>query len=87
MNRNRPIAPLSVVFLVFSMIIASTGHWRGGLDLFGATMIGSGIARLVLSRDQAGALAVRHRIFDAGLLIGSGVAIVLLVAVVPIPTQ
>jgi hypothetical protein len=81
--RNKPIAPISVALFVAAIVIAATGHWRGGIDLFGATMIASGAARLVLARDQVGALAVRHRLFDVIMLIGAGVGLVLLVAIVP----
>jgi len=85
MKRNQPIAPACVVLLVLALVIAAIGHWRGGIDLFGATMIGAGGARLVLSREQAGALAVRHRVFDAAVLIGAGVGLLILVAIVPTP--
>lgn len=84
-SKRELIAPASVALLVVALVIAASGHWRGGIDLLGVTMLGSGVARLVLPRAQVGALAVRHRAFDAALLIGGGVALVVLVAIVPTP--
>ena len=85
MRKREPVAPASVALLVLALVIAASGHWRGGIDLFGATMVGAGVARILLTRDQVGALAVRHRAFDAALLIGGGIALVVLVAIVPTP--
>lgn len=69
--------------MLAALAIAASGHWRGGIDLLGITMVSAGVARLVLPRARLGALAVRHRLLDAFLQIGTGTALIVLVYIVP----
>lgn len=82
-RRIEPLAPASMILLVASLVIAAAGHWRGGVDLLGITMVAAGTARLVLPRKRLGLLAVRHRAVDSLLLIGTGAALIVLVYIVP----
>ena len=65
--------------------IAASGAWRTGVSWLAVALIGAAVARVVLPDDNAGMLRVRRKSLDAVILIGAGVALLLLVA--PIPNQ
>jgi hypothetical protein len=63
--------------------IVASGAWRNGVRLIAAGLIVAAVLRLVLPEPQAGMLAVRHRLLDATILAGLGVAIVFLASSIP----
>lgn len=70
-----PVVPPLLGMLVGLGVLA-TGDWRRGLLLIGAAVALAGVIRLVLPERAAGLLAVRHRWFDAVVLLLLGAAIV-----------
>ncbi|OYN95670.1 hypothetical protein CGZ94_10890 [Enemella evansiae] len=77
--------PLLVVVAItaIALIVVARGHWRWGSGLFGAALCLGGLARLVLPRRMAGLLQVRGRAFDVTVLLGAGIAIIVLALAVP----
>jgi hypothetical protein len=65
------------------LVVALTGHWRIGCTMIGASVTLGGILRLMPNR-RVGLLAVRSRLIDTVLLLGSGVGIVVLTWVMPL---
>ena len=63
--------------------IAWAGDWQLGVRCLAAALCAAAALRLVLPAKDAGMLAVRHRLFDAVLLGGIGVAIFFLAATIP----
>lgn len=74
----------SVLFGVFvGVIIAGPiGHWRVGCTLIGAAVTVGGLLRL-MPQQRVGLLAVRNRVIDTILLLGSGIGILVLSWVIP----
>ena len=72
-----------LVFFAIGVGLIATRHWRRGSMMIGGSMVLGGLARLVLPRRLAGLLAVRHRAFDAALMLGAGSAMIVLGWVVP----
>lgn len=60
------------------LVVAVTGHWRIGCTGIGSAVTLGGVLRLMLPKAQVGLLAVRNRLIDTVLLLGSGVGILLL---------
>ena len=58
------------------------GHWRVGCTLVGISVTLGGLLRL-LPHQRVGLLAVRNRVIDTILLLGSGLGILLLSWIVP----
>ncbi|BBH16632.1 hypothetical protein Back2_09190 [Nocardioides baekrokdamisoli] len=65
------------------LIVVATGHWRAGVDLLAASLLGSALARGVLPEDEAGMLQVRSKFLDVSLLIGVGGVLIWLASTVP----
>lgn len=72
-----------VAITVFALIVVAVGHWRWGSAIFGAALCLGAVARLALPRRTAGLLQVRGRAFDVTVLLGTGIAIVVLALAVP----
>ena len=68
---------------VIGLGIVASGAWRNGVRLIAAGLIAAAIIRLVLREQQAGMLAVRHRVLDATILGGVGAAILFLASSIP----
>lgn len=89
MPRRRPstiggacyLAALAVA--VVGLIVVATGHWRVGVDLLAASLLGAAICRGLLPDDEAGMLEVRSRYLDVALLVGAGGVLIWLAATVP----
>ena len=64
-------------------VVALTGHWRIGCTLLGASVTLGGVLRL-LPNSRVGLLAVRSRLIDTVLLLGSGIGILILTWVMPL---
>ena len=78
--------PLAVVLTgaaVGLAVVALTGHWRIGCTLLGASVTLGGVLRL-LPNSRVGLLAVRSRLIDTVLLLGSGIGILILTWVMPL---
>ena len=63
--------------------IVWSGDWRLGVEWMGAALIFAALVRLVLSRRDAGMLAVRHRVFDVLLLASVGTTMIVLAVTIP----
>lgn len=74
----------SVLFGVFVGVIVAGpfGHWRIGCTLIGLAVTAGGLLRL-MPQQRVGLLAVRNRVIDTMLLLGSGIGILVLSWVVP----
>lgn len=65
------------------VVIAVQGDWRDGMRWFALALVGGGAARAVLPDAEAGMLGVRSRWLDAVLLVGAGVAMLVLAGDIP----
>ncbi|WP_377324228.1 DUF3017 domain-containing protein [Pimelobacter simplex] len=65
------------------LVIAGVGEWRVGLRVVAGGLAAAALLRLVLPEREAGMLAVRHRFLDVGILVGVGIALVLLAGSIP----
>lgn len=65
------------------LVIAGVGEWRVGLRVVAGGLGAAALLRLVLPERDAGMLAVRHRFLDVGILVGVGIALVLLAGSIP----
>ena len=75
---------LAVVATALSgLAITVAGAWRTGVVWMGAGLIVGGIARLLLPERRAGMLRVRRKGSDVVMLLGAGIALVVLAVVVP----
>jgi hypothetical protein len=79
--------PLLVVLLTvgIGLVVVTFGHWRRGLVFIGLALIVGALLRLLLPVRQVGFLAVRSRFLDVLLLAGTGVALTVLVLLIPLP--
>ena len=71
------------VAVIAGLVIIATGPWRNGLSLIGGSLIVAAVGRVVLPAHEAGMLGVRSRWFDVVSLIGVGVVLLVLAAVIP----
>jgi hypothetical protein len=80
-------APSAVVFTgaATGLAVALLVDWETGCVLVGLAMLLAAGLRMTLPTRRAGALAVRSRTFDAGLLLVLGFGLVLLATSVPKP--
>jgi hypothetical protein len=80
---------LGLVLLAVLVGLALVGHdhWRKGLLIVGIGLCGGAGLRLVLPTRSVGLLAVRTRAFDVAVMAGLGVAVLVLVSSVPVPTH
>lgn len=76
---------LLAVLAVFAIgiVLILTWHWRRGSVMIGGSMVLAGVLRLLLPPEWVGLLKVRSRGLDAALLLGMGVAIMVLGMTVP----
>lgn len=77
-----PLAGVLVGVFVGLVIAVPFGHWRVGCTLIGAAATVGGLLRL-LPQQRVGLLAVRSRLIDTILLLGTGVGILVLAWVIP----
>lgn len=89
MPRRRPstiggFCYLAVLLLAAAgLIVVATGEWRTGVDLLAASLLGSAVARAVLSDAEAGMLEVRSKPLDVTLLVAVGGLLIWLASTVP----
>ncbi len=87
--RRYPSTIGGVVYLVVLVLavvgigLAAGGAWRGGVRMLAAALLTAAAARVVLPADDAGMLAVRHRLVDVTLLSGLGAALLVLASSIP----
>ncbi len=74
---------VSLAGVLISAGIIFTGHWRKGSMVFALSVLAAGAMRLVLPERLAGQLVVRSKWIDCLILLASGVAVAILVMVVP----
>lgn len=77
-----PLAIVLVGVFVGLIIAVPFGHWRIGCTLIGISVTLGGLLRL-MPHQRVGLLAVRNRVIDTILLLGSGLGILLLSWIVP----
>lgn len=68
---------------VLGLVLVGTGSWRNGVRLIGVALLAAALARSLLSADNAGMLAVRHRVLDVVVLTGLGLALLVLASAIP----
>ncbi|MGL5827212.1 MAG: DUF3017 domain-containing protein [Nocardioides sp.] len=72
-----------MVASILGLAIVALGAWRNGVRLVAAALLLAALLRTVLPEPQAGMLAVRHRLLDAGILATVGAVIVFLASSIP----
>mgnify|MGYP001601021902 CR=1 FL=1 len=77
-----PLAIVLICVFVGLVIAVPIGHWRVGCTLIGGSATGGGLLRLMPQR-RVGLLAVRSRLIDTTLLLGTGLGILVLAWVIP----
>jgi hypothetical protein len=77
-----PLAFVLTSVFIGLLIVVPIGHWRIGCTLIGLAVTVGGLLRLMPQR-RVGLLAVRNRVIDTILLLGSGIGILVLAWVVP----
>ncbi len=77
-----PLAAVLVGVFVGLVIAVPFSHWRVGSTLIGASATLGGLLRL-LPQQRVGLLAVRSRLIDTIVLLGTGVGILILAWVIP----
>lgn len=68
---------------VVALAVGVLGDWRVGVRIFAGVLCVAAGMRLSLPDDQAGMLAVRHRLVDVALLAAVGVVLFLLATSIP----
>ena len=69
--------------IAVAMVIVVLDEWRTGIRLMGGALIMAAAVRLVLRTRDAGMLAVRHKLFDALVLIVLGGSLIFLAGSIP----
>ncbi|MDQ3627245.1 MAG: DUF3017 domain-containing protein [Actinomycetota bacterium] len=89
--RGRRLPPAgTVIYLAMAVTVtaglglALTGAWRDGITVTGAALVTAGAFRAVVPERMAGLLRVRRRTSDTAVLVGLGVALVVLVLMIPL---
>jgi hypothetical protein len=77
-----PLATVLVGVFTGLVIAVPFGHWRIGSTLIGVSVTLGGLLRL-LPHQRVGLLAVRNRLIDTIVLLGTGVGILVLSWIVP----
>ena len=67
------------------LLLVTFEHWRRGLVVVGLALVGAALLRLLLPVRRVGFLAVRSRPLDVALLAGTGVALTVIVLLIPFP--
>ena len=77
--------PLGLVLLVVAagMVLVAVEYWRRGLIVMGLAVTGAGLLRLVLPVRRAGFLAVRSRVIDLVLYLGTGLTLTVIAVLIP----
>ena len=80
-------APLLAVLVMvgLGLLVLAFDHWRTGIVIIGVALIGAAVLRLLLPVRRLGFLAVRSRPVDVVLLAGTGVALTVIVLLIPYP--
>ena len=72
---------MAVVAVALALVVLD--EWRTGIRLMGGALIMAAAVRLVLRTRDAGMLAVRHKLFDALVLIVLGGSLIFLAGSIP----
>ncbi len=80
-------APLLAVLVMvgLGLLVLAFDHWRTGIVIIGVALMGAAVLRLLLPVRRLGFLAVRSRPVDVVLLAGTGVALTVIVLLIPYP--
>ena len=82
----RQLPLLAVLVMVGAgLLVVTVGHWRSGIVLMGLALLGAAAMRVTLPLRRVGFLAVRSRLVDVVLLVGTGLALIVIVLTVPHP--
>ena len=82
----RQLPLLAVLVMVgVGLLVVTFDHWRTGIVIIGLTLLGAAVLRALLPVRRAGFLAVRSRPVDVALLGGTGVALSVIVLLIPYP--
>jgi hypothetical protein len=80
----RQVPLLAVLVAVGTgLLLVTFEHWRRGLVVVGLTLVAAGVLRLLLPVRQVGFLAVRSRLVDVVVMVGTGVVLTVLVLTLP----
>lgn len=79
--------PLLVVIgiVTIGLVLVGLGYWHAGTATVGGGLLVGAGERAFLSRQSAGLLQVRSRLFDVSFMLVCGLGIIILAAVVPTP--
>ena len=80
--RQLPLLAVIVVVGV-GLLMVAVEHWRKGLVVIGAALVGAALLRLLLPVRRVGFLAVRSRPVDVLLLAGTGLALAVVALAIP----
>ena len=82
----RQLPLLAVLIAVgVGLLMVTFEHWRKGLVVVGLALVGGAVLRALLPVRRVGFLAVRSRPVDVALLGGTGVALTVIVLLIPFP--
>ena len=82
----RQLPLLAVLVMVgVGLLVVTVEHWRSGIVIIGLTLIGAAVLRGLLPVRRVGFLAVRSRPVDVVLLAGTGLALTVIVLLIPFP--
>ncbi len=80
----RQVPLLAVLVAVgIGLLLVTFEHWRRGLVVVGLTLVAAGVLRLLLPVRRVGFLAVRSRLVDVVVMVGTGVVLTVLVLTLP----
>jgi len=82
--RQLPLLAVLVAVGV-GLLMVTFEHWRKGLVVVGLALVGGAVLRALLPVRRVGFLAVRSRPVDVALLAGTGVALTVIVLLIPYP--
>ncbi|TFV87844.1 DUF3017 domain-containing protein [Blastococcus sp. CT_GayMR16] len=82
--RQLPLLAVLVVVGV-GLLVLTFDHWRSGLVIIGLALMGAAVLRALLPVRRVGFLAVRSRPVDVVLLAGTGLALTVIVLLIPYP--
>lgn len=66
-----------------AIAVAALDEWRTGIRMLGGALVLGALIRLVLRARDAGMLAVRHKVFDAVILLALGGLLIFLAGSIP----